>query len=92
VNTESGDILYIVVNAMFTDGEHLVPVPLSMFQWDGAMQAFVLNVDTAMLQSAPSFTNGQIPDTTMSGWDSQFQSFWQGNGAGTGGANPTATP
>jgi sporulation protein YlmC with PRC-barrel domain len=92
VNTDSGDILYIVVNAMLTDGEHLIPVPLSMFQWDGTLQSFVLNADAAMLQSAPAFTNGQIPDTTMSGWDSQFQSFWQGNGAGTGGANPTATP
>jgi hypothetical protein len=76
------------------NGQNMIPVPLSMFQFNSG--SFALNADAAMLQAAPSLANGQIPDTTMSGWDSQFSSFWQGvtpgSGTGTGGAQATATP
>ena len=89
VDTASGDIQYVVVDMTMSDGEHLIPVPLSVFQWDGSTQALVINTSADMLQGAPSFQNGQFPDTSMPGWDSEFQSFWQNNGAG---ASATATP
>lgn len=96
VDPDSGDIQFIVIRTTFDGTEHLIPVPLTVFGLDGANQSLILNADTSMLQNAPSFQNGQFPDTTMSGWDSEFGSFWQNNGAGagsgTGGANPTATP
>jgi hypothetical protein len=91
VDTATGDVQYIVVNAGFTDGERWIPVPLGIFQWDAATGSFVLNADGAMLQNAPSFQDDMVPDTSTSGWNSEFDSFWQNNGAG-GGANPTATP
>jgi len=99
VDTTSGDIMFIVVNTTFDDGEHLIPVPLSMFQTDGSTQGLMLNADATMLQNAPFFQNGEFPDTTLSGWSSEFDSFWQNNGAtgsgsgsGSGGASATATP
>ena len=57
-----------------------------------------------MLQGAPFFEDGQFPDTTTSGWNSEFDTFWQnsgasggtgtgtGSGSGAGGAQATATP
>ncbi len=94
LDTITGDILYVVLNTN-AGNEQLIPVPLSMFQWDGNTQGFVLNADKTMLQNAPSFPNGEFPDTTASGWNSEFDTYWQNNGSGSGsgsGAQATATP
>jgi len=88
VDTDAGDIMYIVVNTTFDDGEHWIPVPLGMFQWNADTGGFMLNAEGAMLQNAPFFQDGEFPDTSLSGWNSEFDSFWQGNGA----ADATATP
>lgn len=102
IETQTGNIMYFVINTTMNGAETLIPVPLSAFRWDSGMQQFGLNVDAATLQSAPSFANGEYPDTTTSGWDSEFSTFWQSNGAGgtgtgtgtgtsSGGAGATAT-
>jgi sporulation protein YlmC with PRC-barrel domain len=102
LDTTTGDILYIVLNTN-SGNDQLIPVPLSMFQWDSTTQGFMLNTDTTMLQNAPSFSSDQFPDTGISDWNSEFDTFWQNNGAGgssgtgtgTGsgsGAQATATP
>ena len=96
LDTDTGNILYVVLNTN-SGTDQLIPVPLSTFQWDGSAQGFALNADAAMLQNAPSFGTDQFPDTTTSGWNSEFDSFWQNNGSGTGtgsgsGAQATATP
>jgi hypothetical protein len=93
VDIDTGDILYIVLNAVFDDGERWVPVPLNQFGWDAANGAFVLNVDQATFASAPSLVDGQYPDTTVEGWDAEFSTFWQDGGTGTDTeTEPTATP
>ncbi len=97
VDPDAGEILYIVLNSAFDDGERWIPVPLNMFQWNATDGAFVLNADAATLQSAPSFQEGQYPDITTSGWNTEFDTFWQNSGAdaGTGdgaAAEATATP
>jgi hypothetical protein len=96
VDTDAGEILYFVLNAAFAEGERWIPVPLGMFQWDAATQGFMLGGDGAMIQNAPFFQDGQFPDTTTSGWNSEFDTFWQNSGSagGTGstGAQATATP
>jgi hypothetical protein len=67
--------------------------------WDATNNQIVLMVDANLLQNAPGFSSSQLPDTTMSGWDQQFSSYWQsggsGSGTGTGGtasSTATATP
>jgi hypothetical protein len=87
---DAGTILYIVLRTNLSGGQTLIPVPLKFLQLDSD-NAFVLNVDPAMLQNAPSFLNSQFPDMSTSGWDSEFNSFWQSN-SGSEAANPTATP
>jgi hypothetical protein len=94
---ESGNILYLVVTSTFEEGERWIPVPISMFQWDAGSNGFVLNGDATMLQNAPSFQNGEYPDTSTEGWNAEFDTFWQSNGTGSGtgtesGAGATATP
>jgi hypothetical protein len=91
---DTGDILFIVLNVPFTDTERLLPVPLGVFQFSSDMQGFVFSGDTTMLQGAPFFENGQFPDTTTSGWNTEFDTFWQNGGAGggTGTGQMTATP
>lgn len=95
-DTTTGDVLYIVITAMFDEGERWIPVPLNLFQWNGAEGAFTLNADATTVQNAPSFQDGQFPDTTTSGWNSEFDTFWQNNGgtgAGAGmGTDTQATP
>ena len=104
VNTDSGDILYIVVKTSFADGEHLIPVPLGLFQLSSSGQtsdtnqpsennrSFVLNADAAILQNAPFFQNDQFPDLTMPDWNSEFDSFWQNNGSGVGSGTGAQIP
>jgi PRC-barrel domain protein len=94
VNTDLGEIMYIVIKTNFEDGEHLIPVPLSLLKLDSSNEAFVLNVDPTMLQNAPFFQSDQFPDLAMPDWNSEFDSFWQNNGSGgTGpGSQATQTP
>jgi sporulation protein YlmC with PRC-barrel domain len=95
IDTDNGDILYIVIMASFADGERWIPIPLNLFQWNGAAGAFTLNVDATALQNAPSFQDDQFPDTSTAGWNSEFDTFWQNNGgvgAGGTGTQATATP
>jgi hypothetical protein len=100
VDTDAGEILYVVLNAAFTDAERWIPVPLSMFQFDAAGQGFAFGGDATMLQGAPFFEDGQFPNTSTSGWNTEFDTFWQnsgtgggtGTGSGAGGAQATATP
>jgi hypothetical protein len=44
---------------------------------------FVINANPATFKDAPFFENGQYPDTS-SGWNSQFDTFWQNYGTGSG--------
>ncbi|SRR6266498_3577739 len=92
VNTDSGDIMYVVIKTSFDDGEHIIPVPLSLLKLDSENEAFILNVDATMLQNAPFFQSDQFPDMTMPGWNSEFDSFWQNNGSGGTGSQATPTP
>jgi hypothetical protein len=102
VDTDAGEILYIVLNAAFTDAERWIPVPLGMFQRDAGTQGFTFSGDSTMLQGAPFFEDGEFPDTTTSDWNTEFDTFWQssgtgggtgtGTGTGSGVATATATP
>jgi hypothetical protein len=83
VDTADGNILYIVVTAAFAEGERWMPVPLDQFQWSGTTGAFTLNADASVLQNAPAFQDGQFPDTSTAGWNTEIDTFWQNNG-GTG--------
>jgi sporulation protein YlmC with PRC-barrel domain len=79
VDTETGDILYIVVNTSLDDGERWIPIPLSSFQWDADNATALLNVNPAVLRDAPFFIEGEFPDTTVDGWNSEWDTFWQNN-------------
>jgi len=79
VDTQTGDILYILVNTTLDDGERWIPVPLSFFQWDAGTATALLNVNPANLRDAPFFVDGEFPDTTVDGWDSEWDAFWQNN-------------
>jgi hypothetical protein len=96
INTagESGNLLYLVVTSTFAEGERWIPIPVSMLQWDAGTNGLILNADATMLQNAPSFQNGQYPDTATSGWNAEFDTFWQSSGAatGTGGTGTESTP
>jgi sporulation protein YlmC with PRC-barrel domain len=87
VDTDMGDIQYIVLSTHIDNAERWIPVPLALFQWDPANGSFILNANTTMLQNAPFFENGQFPDITAEGWNSEFDTFWQNNGA-----EATSTP
>jgi sporulation protein YlmC with PRC-barrel domain len=92
VNTDVGDILYLVIKTSFDDGEHLIPVPLGLLRLDSSNQSFVLNLEAALLQNAPFFQSDQFPDMTLPDWSSEFDSFWQNNGSGGTGSQVTPTP
>lgn len=91
-DTETGEILYVVITAAFEEGERWIPVPLRLFQWNGAAGAFTLEADATTLQNAPSFLDGEFPDTTTAGWDSEFDAFWQNNGGAGTSIDTQATP
>jgi sporulation protein YlmC with PRC-barrel domain len=95
VDPDTGEILFLVLNSLFDDGERWIPVPLSTLRWDMTNESFLFVANANALQNAPFFEADQFPDTTAEGWDSEFDTFWQNNGGtGTteGGAVATATP
>jgi sporulation protein YlmC with PRC-barrel domain len=84
VAIDTGEIQYVVVDVTLDDSQRWIPVPLSFIQWDAANGAFVINANPATFRDAPSFENGQYPDTATAGWNSEIDTFWQSNGSGTG--------
>jgi sporulation protein YlmC with PRC-barrel domain len=76
VNTDTGDIQYIVLITSFEAGERWIPVPLDLLRWDANNGTFVLDVDQPLLQGAPFFTDGHYPDMTVDGWDSDYSAYW----------------
>jgi sporulation protein YlmC with PRC-barrel domain len=91
VAIDPGDIQFVVVDVALDDGERWIPVPVSSIQWDAANGAFLINASSATLREAPSFENGQYPDTSMSGWNTEFDTFWQNSGGGTGAGTGTGS-
>lgn len=77
INIDTGDILYIVVSAAIEEGERWIPIPLRVFQWDAANDMFVIDAEPVMVQQAPFFEADAWPDTTLDGWDAEFEVFWQ---------------
>ena len=77
VDIDAGDILYMVVNAAFEDGDRWIPIPLRAFQWDAANEAFVIDADPAQIQEAPFFQADAWPDMSVETWDDEFEAFWQ---------------
>jgi len=78
VDVNTGEIRYIVIDVSFEDGERWIPVPLNFVQWNADNEAYILNVSPTALRDAPFFQNGQYPDITVDGWDSDFDAYWQG--------------
>ena len=91
VAIDTGEIEYLVVDITLDESQRWIPVPVSFIQWDAANEAFVINANPATFRDAPFFENGQYPDTTMEGWNSEFDTFWQNNGGGTGTGTGTGT-
>jgi hypothetical protein len=94
IRPDTGDVQYLVIS--FGGQTHLIPVPIGFLRWDATTNGLTLMVNQNALQNAPVFSSDQFPDTSSSGWDSQFSTYWQsngGNGSGSGsGASATATP
>ena len=79
VAVDTGEIQYVVVDVTLDEGQRWIPVPLSAIKWDVANGAFLINANPATFRDAPFFENGQYPDTTVSGWNSEFDTFWESN-------------
>ena len=80
---------YVVVSLV--SGDAWIPVPIRALGWDSTDNQLVLMVDASMLQNAPTFSGGQIPDTSVQGWDEQFSTYWSGGGRGTGSDSGSGT-
>ena len=87
----SGDLQFLVISGSFSEGERWIPVPIGFLRWDVTNQAFVLMISGNALENAPSFTEDQFPDTSSSGWDTEFNDFWQNQGTGSGAGIGTVT-
>jgi sporulation protein YlmC with PRC-barrel domain len=92
VAIDTGDIQYIVVDVTLDETQRWIPVPLSFIEWNAANGTFLINANPSTFRDAPFFENGQYPDTTVSGWNSEFDAFWQNSGSGGPEAQATATP
>lgn len=92
IDPDTGDILFLVLSSLFDGEDRWIPVPLSTLNWDMTNQGFLFVADSNLLSSAPFFLPDAFPDTTMDGWDTEFNDFWQNNGGTGTGANATATP
>ena len=78
VDVETGAIQYILLSASTeTISPRLIPVLLSVINWDEANVTFILTIDMQTLQEAPSFLPGDPLNTQETGWDTDIRSFWE---------------
>lgn len=76
IDTSTGQVQFLIVNAFYGDGGRLIPVPLSQFRWDADTQSFIFNGEPTMLQEAP-FLAGDLSDTFEEGWQDDYFDYWQ---------------
>jgi len=76
LNTDSGAIEYVVIDANIGGVQRLIPVPLDILSWEANARTFVLNHDLTSLQNAPFFENSEYPDMLNDNWDSTFSDYW----------------
>ena len=89
IDQATGDLQYLVIQTA-EDNTRWIPIPIGFLRWDATNNGFVLMINANALQNAPAFAEDQFPDTTTTGWDTEFSTFWQNNG-GTGGTGGTGT-
>lgn len=89
IDQATGDLRYLVIRTA-EDNTRWIPIPIGFLRWDATNNGFVLMISANALQNAPAFAEDQFPDTSTTGWDTEFSTFWQSNG-GTGGAGGTGT-
>jgi sporulation protein YlmC with PRC-barrel domain len=89
IDMATGDVQYLVINTA-NDTAQWIPVPVGFLRCDSATNGFSLTINANALQNAPAFAQDQFPDTSTTGWDTEFSTFWQNNG-GTGGTGMGGT-
>ena len=84
IDLAAGKATYVMVRfdpSIGTAGE-MTMVPWAAFQIQNngqpgaANYQLMLNVDVNALKTAPSFKQSSLPDFTVSGWDTDIQSYW----------------
>jgi sporulation protein YlmC with PRC-barrel domain len=83
---QQGRALFIVLRPSSipgVGGGDWIPVAWRAFAWDAEEEAFVLQVAPETLENAPRLDRDQFPDTTLPGWEGEWQQYWQQNGLGT---------
>ncbi|HZD55230.1 MAG TPA: PRC-barrel domain-containing protein [Anaerolineales bacterium] len=81
VDPSNGDLQYLAISVSGIEeiNGKLVLIPLQAFGLDVQNQVLVLKVDPQVLAGAPTFEEGQLPDTTQADWDADIRSYWQDN-------------
>lgn len=70
----------------------LILVPRSALTADAAAATLCFSLPASTLEGAPSMTGFEVPDTTLSGWDKDINSFWDAQfGSSLGGAETGGT-
>lgn len=76
IDTDSGDIRFLVVGFSFDDVDSRIPLPVALLGCNADNQTYVVLIDTATVRGAPTFTNNEFPDTRTSDWDANFLDYW----------------
>lgn len=79
VDPDTGEILFLVLSSLFDGEDRWIPVPLSVMLWDTTNQGLLFSGDGGLLLDAPFFLPDEFPDTSVDGWDTDFNDFWQNN-------------
>lgn len=76
VDTDTGQVKFLIVNAFLGDGGRLIPVPLNQLRWDANNLSFVFDAEPTRLQEAP-FLAGDLSDTFGEGWQDEYFDYWR---------------
>ncbi len=88
IDLGSGQVRYVIVaiGGFLGLGEELRAIPLRAFDLDTrgvfddtAAATFILGVDQAVLEQAPTFNADAYPNTATPDWDVEWLQFWEDN-------------
>jgi sporulation protein YlmC with PRC-barrel domain len=88
---QQGRALFLILRPAerFNLGNDRIPVAWNAFLWRAGEQEFLLQVSPDMLENAPRLNPDQMPDTSLPGWEDDWQRFWSEQDAGI---PPARTP
>jgi PRC-barrel domain len=80
IDKSSGKVAYAVMSfgGFLGIGDRYHPLPWNVLTYDSRQGGYVVDLDRSMLEGAPSYSTGEMPDWSDREWSRKVQDYYGG--------------